>query len=213
MEAAGGARTESTFQGSEIGIKKLMSTSLLGDDTLIVNGSDSLENFPIGIPRLRWDSGYTMLHALGLGSNSTYLNALRSAGQISSRVWSIFWGRMWIDDAIDGSLVLGGYDQEKVIGKNFTAPLDYDDYTGSGGCWTGMKVIVNDIKVNFRDGSDESIFPSNTALSVCLVPQRQLLLEAPNGIADKFEEVTGVNSTGTSYGLHWSARLFDADNL
>lgn len=154
-----------------------------------------------------------MLHALGLGSNSTYLNALRSAGHIGSRVWSIFWGRMWIDEPLDGSLVLGGYDGEKVIGKNYTAPLDYADYTGTGGCWTGMKVIISDIKVNFRDGSDESIFPSNTALPVCLVPQRQLLLEAPNSYVDKFEKITRINHTDISYGLHWSARLFDEDKV
>lgn len=154
-----------------------------------------------------------MLHAMGLGSNSTYLNGLRSAGKIGSRVWSIFWGRMWIDDALDGSLVLGGYDEEKVIGKNYTAPLDYDDFSGPGGCWTGMKVYLSDIKVNFRDGSDESIFPTNTALPVCLVPQRQMLLEAPNGFVDKFESVTGINNTGTSYGLHWSSRLFKADKV
>ncbi|CAM1510624.1 Fc.00g009590.m01.CDS01 [Cosmosporella sp. VM-42] len=213
IAAAGGARTEVTYEGSEIGIKKLISTSLAGTDTLVLNGSDSLTYFPIGIPRLRWDSGYTMLHALGLGSNSTYLNALQSAGDLPSRVWSIFWGRMWIDNPIDGSVVLGGYDEEKVIGKNYTAPLDYDDYTGTGGCWTGMKVIVSDIRLNFRDGSDESIFPSSTALPVCLVPQRQLLLEAPAAYVNKFEEVTGINSTGSSYGLHWSARLFDADHV
>ena len=112
---------------------------------------------------------------------------------------------------IDGSLVLGGYDEEKVIGANYTAPLRYDDYTGTAGCWTGMKVTISDIRVNFRDGSDESIFPSNTALPCCIVPQRQLLLEAPGAYVSSFEEVTGTNHTENSYGLHWSARLIDAD--
>lgn len=211
--AAAGAAHEVDFEGSEKGIKKLVSTSLAGTDTLTLNGSVTLSDFPLGIPRMRWDNGYTMLHPLGLGSNSTYLNALHAAGKIGSRVWSLFWGRMWIDDDIDGSLVLGGYDEEKVIGDNYTAPLDYDDFTGTQGCWTGMKVIVSDIKLNFRDGSDESIFPSNAALPCCLVPQRQLLLEAPLDYVDKFDEVTGINHTDVSYGLHWSARLFDADNV
>ncbi|KAH6867716.1 aspartic peptidase domain-containing protein [Thelonectria olida] len=210
---AGGSTNEATFQGSEVDIKKLVSTSLGGTDNLTVEGSWSLEEFPIGIPRLKWDAGYTLLHPLGLGSNSTYLNALRAAEKVSSRVWSIFWGRMWVKDPIDGSLVLGGYDEEKVIGKNYTAPLVYDDYTGTGGCWTGMKVTVSDIRVNFRDGSDKSIFPSNTALPCCLVPQRQLLLEAPGSYVDKFEQETGFNHTDTSYGIHWSARLFGADKV
>ncbi|RSL57000.1 hypothetical protein CEP51_014314 [Fusarium floridanum] len=210
---AGGATDEVTFQGSEAGIKRLVSTSLAGTDNITLEGAPALEEFPIGIPRLKWDAGYTLLHPLGLGSNSTYLNALRAAGKISSRVWSIFWGRVWIKDPIDGSLVLGGYDEEKVIGRNYTAPLAYDDFSGTSGCWTGMKVTVSDIRVNFRDGSDKSIFPSNTALPCCIVPQRQLLLEAPGAYVGKFEQVTGFNHTETSYGLHWSARLFDADKV
>ncbi|WZH40933.1 aspartic peptidase domain-containing protein [Fusarium acuminatum] len=210
---AGGATDEATFQGSEAGIKKLVSTSLAGTDNITLEGAPALADFPIGIPRLKWDAGYTLLHPLGLGSNSTYLNALRATGKISSRVWSIFWGRMWVKNPIEGSLVLGGYDEEKVIGKNYTAPLVYDDYTGTPGCWTGMKVTVSDIRVNFRDGSDESIFPSNTALPCCIVPQRQLLLEAPGAYVSSFEEVTGFNHTESSFGLHWSARLFDADKV
>ncbi|RSL51171.1 hypothetical protein CEP53_008540 [Fusarium sp. AF-6] len=146
---AGGATDEVTFQGSEAGIKRLVSTSLAGTDNITLEGAPALEEFPIGIPRLKWDAGYTLLHPLGLGSNSTYLNALRAAGKISSRVWSIFWGRMWIKDPIDGSLVLGGYDEEKVIGRNYTAPLAYVDFSGTSGCWTGMKVAVSDIRVNF----------------------------------------------------------------
>ncbi|KAM0427245.1 hypothetical protein ACHAPT_007675 [Fusarium lateritium] len=164
IEGAGGATDEVSLQGSEAGIKKLVSTSLAGTYNITLEGAPALEDFPIGIPRLKWDAGYTLLHPLGLGSNSTYLDALREAGKISSRVWSIFWGRMWAKDPIDGSLVLGGYDEEEVIGKNYTAPLVYDDYTGTLGCWTDMKVTVSDIRVNFRDGSDKSIFPSNTAL-------------------------------------------------
>ncbi|KAF4947653.1 hypothetical protein FSARC_13914 [Fusarium sarcochroum] len=205
---AGGSTDEVSLQGSEAGIKKLVSTSLAGTDNITLEGAPAVEDFPIGIPRLKWDAGYTMLHPLGLGSNSTYLNALKAAGTISSRVWSIFWGRMWVKTPINGSLVLGGYDEEKVIGKNYTAPLVYDDYIG---CWTGMKVTVSDIRVNFRDGSDRSIFPSNTALPCCIVPQRQLLLEAPGAYVSKFEQVTGFNHTDFSYGLHWSARLFDDD--
>ncbi|KAM0553327.1 hypothetical protein ACHAPJ_007340 [Fusarium lateritium] len=208
---AGGSTDEVSLQGSEAGIKKLVSTSLAGTDNITLEGAPAVKDFPIGIPRLKWDAGYTLLHPLGLGSDSTYLNALKAAGTISSRVWSIFWGRMWVKTPINGSLVLGGYDEEKVIGKNYTAPLVYDDYTGTPGCWTGMKVTVSDIRVNFRDGSDKSIFPSNTALPCCIVPQRQLLLEAPGAYVSKFEQVTGFNHTDVSYGLHWSARLFDAD--
>lgn len=212
IREAGGAPEEAAFQGSEHGIKKLVSTSLGAIDTLSLNGSEALEKYPIGIPRLRWDHGYTFLHSLGMGSNSTYLNALRSAGRISSRVWSIFWGRMWIDEPLDGSVVIGGYDSEKVIGENYTSALDYSDIDGTSGCWTGMKVLVRDIQLNYRDGEDRSIFPSNTALPLCIVPQRQFLFEAPTSIYDAFIEATGMKKKGDSFGLHWSAELVDPNN-
>lgn len=207
---AGGAREEASLEGSEKGIGKLMDTSLGATDTLSLDGSDELENFPFATPRLRWDHGYTFLHSLGMGRNSTYLNALKDAGKISARVWSIFWGRMWTDDPLDGSVVVGGYDSAKVIGDNYTEALDYTDASGSG-CWTGMRVIVRDIKLNDRDGFDRSIFPVNTAMPFCIVPQRQLLMEAPGSLLESFEKATGANHTGDSYGLHWSAQLFNED--
>ncbi|KAI9166491.1 hypothetical protein HJFPF1_02593 [Paramyrothecium foliicola] len=209
--AADGAPEEAVFGGSELGIKKLISTGLGGTETFRLDKTDAIQSFPIGIPRLSWDHGYTMLHPLGLGTNSTILSALRDAGQIASRVWSISWGRMWVDEPIDGSLVLGGYDENKVIGENYTAPLIFDHHDSSSGCWAGMKVTVSDIKINFRNGHDESILPPNTALPCCIVPQRQLLLEAPSSYLERFENATLTKIRDVSYGLHWSAQLFDAD--
>lgn len=211
ITSAGGASEELALEGAEKGIKKLLSTSLGALESLTLDGADSLDGFPIGVPRFRWDNGYTFLHSLGMGSNSTYLNALHDAGRIGARVWSIFWGRMWIDEPLDGSVVIGGYDSDKVIGDNYTRPLDYTDFGGSG-CWTGMKVIVRDIQINNRDGSDKSLFPPNTALPFCIVPQRQLLMEAPGNLRSQFEAETGTNYTAESFGLHWSAKIYDKDN-
>ncbi|KAF9877571.1 hypothetical protein CkaCkLH20_04706 [Colletotrichum karsti] len=205
--AAGGASEEITTAGTEAGTKKLISTGVGGADRLDI-GSVTLNKTPIGIPKLRWDNGYTMLHALGLGANSTYLTSLAQAGKLGSRVWSIFWGRMWTtNNNIDGSLVLGGYDSEKVTGKNFTQRLDYSEATG---CWTGMKVTLTDVQVNFRDGIDKSIMPVNNAIPCCIVPHRHMLLEAPSSLVDTFENVTNVKDDGLSFGLHWGARKFDA---
>ncbi|KAK4200412.1 aspartic peptidase domain-containing protein [Triangularia verruculosa] len=205
---AGGAPSELNTRGIELGVSKLLSTSLAGTETL-TSGLNSAKplTMPIGIPRLRWDNGYTMLHAMGMGSNSTFLNALTAAGQLSSRVWSIWWGRMWTEtNAMDGSLVLGGYDQEKVTGRNITLPLDY---TPESGCWTGMKVTVSNLLINFRNGTDVGILPRDSALRFCIVPQRQLLMEAPGSIVDTFQNATKMTSIGTSFGLHWNSRLFN----
>lgn len=116
---------------------------------------------------------------------------------------------MWVDgeDAVDGSVVFGGFDQQKTLGKNYTQPLDFNDITG---CWTGMKVQISKIKLNFRNGDDSDLLPVNTLIDACIVPQRQLLLEAPGSIVKTFEQETGMSNHGRSYGLHWSAYLYDA---
>jgi hypothetical protein len=204
--AAGGASTETDVVGSELGIQSLISTSLIGTDTLQFDGHH-LADFPLGIPRSNWDHGYTILHAMGMGPNSTFLNKLVETGQTASRVWSIFWGRMWVDNPLDGSVVIGGYDEEKVIGQNYTQPLDYNNNTG---CWTGMKVSITGIDLVDRTGNVTSILPPSLTVDACIVPQRQLLLEAPVAIRDTFENVTATRNIGQSFGLHWSAALYDA---
>ncbi|KAK4234449.1 aspartic peptidase domain-containing protein [Achaetomium macrosporum] len=209
LAAAGSATQELGTRGAELGVPELLSTSFAGTE-LFAAGTSNSTAMLIGIPRMRWDNGYTILHAVGLGSNSTYLNALFRSGQIPSRVWSMFWGRMWTGNAatdMDGSLVLGGYDQEKVIGRNVTQPLDYSEDTG---CWTGMKVTVSNVVVNFRNGTDYGIMPRNSAVPCCIVPQRQLVWEGPVDIVDAFETATQMNSTGQSFGLHWGARQYTA---
>lgn len=208
MVAVGGASIETVGYGAETGIADLVSTSLTGSDEFS-SGSINLSEFPIGTPRKNWDHGYTILHAMGMGKNSTYLNSLVQSGKIASKVWSIFWGRMWIDQPLDGQVVLGGYDQEKVIGQNYTQALDFSDSTG---CWTGMKVTISDIELIDRTGSTSSVFPPNFALPVCIVPQRQLLIEAPSSILAAFENKTNTHTTGVSYGLHWLAQLYDETN-
>lgn len=210
LVAAGGANQELGTRGSELGVPKLLSTSLAGTDLFGAGTSKPSDLMPFGIPRMRWDHGYTILHALGLGSDSTYLNTLIKAGQIPSRVWSIFWGRMWSGASdMDGVFVLGGYDKEKVIGRNFTQPLDYSEDTG---CWTGMKVTVSDFLVNFRNGTDVSIMPRNSAVKCCIVPQRHLLWETPSSIVEGFEKATKMNSTGLSFGLHWGGRQYNTSS-
>lgn len=143
-----------------------------------------------------------------MGSNSTFLNSLVQAGTIASRVWSIFWGRMWVDDWLDGSVVLGGYDSELVLGKNYTQALDYSKETG---CWTGMSVTISDIQLNDLNGGDVSILPDHYNLPVCIVPHRQLLIEAPGSIREKFDSATGMKSIGQSTNFHWSAAQYLAE--
>lgn len=208
LVAAGGATQEIPVAE----LSELLSSSLDGQDSLSL-GNANLTSFPIGVPRFNWDYGYTTLHALGLGSNSTFLSSLVDAGQIASRVWSVFWGRMWVpqDDWLDGSIVFGGYDSELTLGENHTAPLDYSDADGIV-CGTGMKVNITEIVLSGRTGTDHTIFPKSIGLPACIVPQRQLLLEGPGSILENFENATGMSNMGVSYGLHWSAQKYLAKN-
>ncbi|GKT45017.1 uncharacterized protein ColSpa_05198 [Colletotrichum spaethianum] len=194
---AGGAPEEITTAGSEAGAKKLISTSLGGKDRLDVGGT-TLSSTPIGIPTLRWDNGYTMLHALGLGASPTCITSLhRLAG---------------LDLESGPSSGVEATTLRKITGKNVTQRLDYSESTG---CWTGMKVTVTDVQVNFRDGNDKSIMPLNTALQCCIVPHRHLLWEAPGSFVDTFENVTNSRDPGVSFGLHCQKlreyRRFDLD--
>ncbi|KAI1018512.1 hypothetical protein LB503_005641 [Fusarium chuoi] len=171
------------------------STSFTGArDIVKAGGSADLDDFPFGIPTSKWDDTYSTLSPLGLGRNSTYLNALRKAGKIGSRVWSIFWGQ-----PLDGSLILGGYDEKKVTGENYTAPLVYGDFDGSDGCWTGMKVTFTDIQINYLGGTN------GTTLQCCIDPANHLLLEAPTPYIRNFESISGLKSNYSSSGLHWNA--------
>jgi hypothetical protein len=210
LMAAGGATQEIGTRGSEPGIPKLLSNSLAGVEWFALSGSNAT-SFPIGIPRIEWDTGFTTMHALGLGSNSTYLNALVAANQIPSRVWSFFWGRTWTRNTdMDGSVVLDGYDEQKVFLDNLTQPLDY---YGENGCWTGMMVTVADIKVNFRDGNERSVMPQNVKVSSCIVPQLQLVWEGPPDIISEFQRVTGIEDGGTVNGFHANARAINASDV
>ena len=207
--AAGGAAKEITTKGTELDVGSLVSTSLGGSDLLTVGDGDggpaAVDIMPIGMPRLNWDHGYTTLHTLGLGSNSTFLINLVKAGKIPSRVWSLFWGRVGGPNTMDGSVILGGYDREKVTGRNYTQRLDYSD---ASGCWTGMKITVSAIEANFWNGANENVLDG--PLSVCIVPQRQHLLEAPSPVLDKFNTVTSMRSNETDEGLQWFDQILSS---
>ncbi|KAF4121435.1 hypothetical protein GMORB2_1842 [Geosmithia morbida] len=152
-------------------------------------------------------------HALGLGPNSTYLNSMRNAGLVASRSWSMYWGREYADDDIDGSIVVGGCDSERMIGDRYTMPLDYDDYENRSGCWTGTKVNISEIILNSHDGSDDTIYSTAEPLSVCIVPQRQLLPEAPGDVFSSSEETTDARPSNISYDLGWDGHVYLEDDL
>ncbi|KAI1088798.1 acid protease [Rostrohypoxylon terebratum] len=207
--AADGAPSEVENEGLDTG--KLISSSRAGTDKLEFKAVDGLADFPVGIPTINWDNGRTMLHAMGMGANSTILNSLYEAGRIGSRVWSIFWGRMWVDDgsAMDGSVVFGGYDQQKTAGIGYTQSLDFSE---NSGCWTGMKVHISGITLHDSYEQDIALLDMGEQLVACIIPQHQLLLNVPWSIAVHLATFIGSEPVNVSWGLHRGAYQFNASD-
>ncbi|KAF2632492.1 hypothetical protein BU25DRAFT_470146 [Macroventuria anomochaeta] len=170
------------------------------EDTLSFGSNTSLSSFGFGVPQQVLPQGfYTSQSQLGLGRNSTFLRALASAGDIGTKAYSIFWGLVGgpADKQTRGSLVLGGLDKSLIGDQNanFTAPLFY----GSR-CSTGMLVTINDILLNWPNGTDMSIFmgSQSAAIQACINPGGT----PPDG-----------KSEGRSFGINFYTMLFDPDNV
>lgn len=179
-------------------------------DNFTLSSNITLGNFPIGIAQADWgEQGYFPQMALGLGSNSTVLNTLKSTGQIASRSWSMFWGRTGAtaNTQIDGNFVFGGYDRAKVTGANYTSSLT----TSKPSCTTELLVTITDMILNFANGTDASLFggTQSSALAACIVPTYPVLMTIPTDpYFNNFESMTGENLPGRSLGLYYYGMLY-----
>ncbi len=182
-------------------------------DILQLNDETALDDFPLGIALNDW--GAQMYHpqaALGLGMNSTLLNNLKDSGKIASRAWSFFWGRDGgsRSSQLDGSLVLGGYDQAKLSGKGYVDSLQ----PSTSPCASQMQVAITDMILNLSNGTNVSIFPGSdsSTLPACIVPDYPVLMTLPlSPYVDNLFEITGGSGKEheRSYGINfWAMRYF-----
>lgn len=114
-----------------------------------------------------------LMNSLGLGTNSTLLNALVTAGNISSRVWSYWDGWTGADsqNQSDGGLVLGGYDAAQTTGNNITIKFTTDPVDlYENDC--NLIVTVRDIQLKYTNGTTTSILGAEKAKTVryCIIP-------------------------------------------
>ena len=162
-----------------------------GKDTLLVNNTLPVPEFPLGIFR---SNGFQ--NTLGLGRNSTLLNALSSAGMIFSKTFSIFqgWTGAQTPFQTDGSLVLGGYDSAKIVGNNVTLPIAVED-----SCVSSLVISVIDYQMNLENGTNVSIIGESrgSAMRACIEPSF-----SPISLSEfiwwAFTNVTGVAEIGRS---------------
>lgn len=119
------------------------------------------------------------------------LTFLKTTGAIGSKSWGFWqgWTGAEASQQLDGSLIIGGYDEAKLTGPNVTLPIQYDD-----SCPGGLLITVTDITMNLKNGSDLSILGAShaSALRVCVNP-------TPSFIGMPYDMWTGfLNNSGST---------------
>jgi hypothetical protein len=169
-------------------------------------------DFPVGIVLADWgEQGYFPMNALGFGLNSSVYRALLSQQRIVSRSVSMFWGLQGPNkhSQLDGTFVIGGYDQAKVSGPNYTMPLAKND----DNCNTKMVVTITDLVLNFANGTDASLFNGthNTALKACVDPSYPVLMTLPLPYFKVFQNFTNQAEHGfnRTFGLPFYSMVYN----
>ena len=181
-----------------------------GTDTLDVNSSLSLPSFPIGVNSEDGD----LFNSLGLGRNSTFLNAMVAKKVISSRTYSFWqgWTGSSANHQLDGSLTFGGYDAAKIADKNITLAM-----TDDVDCLPGTLVYITAITLGFPNGTTASIMgPSRANTMRACISAPYPIMSLPADIWDAFVNATGVvlpvDGIGRSGGINFlGMRISAAD--
>jgi hypothetical protein len=141
---------------------------ITGFDTLSLNSSFSLAQYPFAVPRTD-QIQFLDYSSLGLGKDSSLLTMLRNQGSIASRSFSLFWGEtgMTSEHQMDGNLIIGGIDEAKISGQNYTTKLN----RGSA-CPSGMILSVSDMSLVFPNGTSASIMSGRGQdVNYCVSPE------------------------------------------
>ncbi|KAI4915500.1 hypothetical protein J4E90_003945 [Alternaria incomplexa] len=189
------------------------------EDTLSFGDNTTLSTFGFGVPEQDLNQAFTSQSQLGLGSNSSFLNALLSAGDIGTKAYSMFWGLVGgpVEKQTRGSLVLGGLDRSLITDENdnFTASL----YHG-GKCGTGMVVTIGDILLNWPNGTDVSVFmgSQSAAMQACISPSFAGLMSLPLSYYNNFWSLAGGTppddkTEARSLGINYFTMLFEPNNV
>ena len=187
-----------------------------GVDKLTLTSNISTPKFPFVIDHGRTGHEAFFMNSIGLGHNSSLLNALIATGQIASRTWSIFNGFTGAtsQNQSDGTLVLGGYDAAKTSGDNITinmatAPADIASCEAFG-----MIITVRAMQLKYPNGTLASLLPpsSSTTLRYCIIPNYDYI-SVTNDVWQTFLAMTNTVVTGRSNSpLSWFQMLVSADS-
>lgn len=160
------------------------------EDTLTL-GNATLDSFLVGMPGFGAGEDFVTQPNIGLGRNSTILNALRAAGQIKSRTYSYWWGvnNAVSSRSVDGQLVFGGYDAAKIMGPNITRKLREPTVS----CPSGMYLTITNMILDFPNGTTADML-APTALSACVRLDWPTVVSIPHEpFVARFESLTNTS--------------------
>lgn len=111
---------------------------------------------------------------LGMGNNSTLLNALKAAGRIATRSYSYWYGFAGAPSVArkDGQFVLGGYDAGQIVASsNYTKKVTPVAYN------CNMRVTISNLILNFPNGTNHDLLAGEPTFDACLNPSTPVLLK------------------------------------
>ncbi|KAH0558694.1 hypothetical protein GP486_004657 [Trichoglossum hirsutum] len=177
----------------------------------------TLKDFPLAVSS---DGSTPNFNLLSFGRNSTFFDALISQKRIPSRTWSLFYGLIGDSDdtQMDGNLVLGGFDSEK-IGSDKALVQNVRPTYASAGCGSGMVVTLSDILMTVPNGGTVSILRGSlgTSKDVCLLPAYPVI-NLPGPVWDAFQANAGgdslfVKAASGPYAISRSVGIFPGGML
>ncbi|KAK6430150.1 hypothetical protein LTR95_013701 [Oleoguttula sp. CCFEE 5521] len=175
-------------------------------------GVTTLPQYPLGMPGMEWEVQNHPQGSLGLGRNSTLLTALINAGHIASRSYGLWWGQDGATDnaQMDGTLVLGGYDAAKTMGRNISGQIK----TPTVGCTSGMLLTISDIMMDFPNGTHASIVAPHAPIPACLRNDMSGIMYMPyDPYYYTFEVNAGAGWIRHSIGTEWWTPLYEPSEV
>lgn len=194
----------------EVGLH-IWDNSWIRDDLSV--GDVTLSSFPIGISEMDMGDSSNTQSNIGLGVNSTFISALKDAGEISSRSYSWLEGLSGAtkNAQMHGSNVFGSYDRAKTSGAGYTKELA----APSPDCWSGTSVTLSNVVLPFLNATEGTILGPSTVSACVQFGSTTMLTFAVEPYWNNFEKLTDTERLGVGggNGLTFSSAIYDDDDV
>ncbi|KAK3622056.1 hypothetical protein LTR56_022428 [Elasticomyces elasticus] len=164
------------WNGSEVDEEDSTGSYVYFNDKVSFLSAASVYGFPVVMER--------SISGLPIGSNSSFLLAAVKGGVAPSQVVGLWPGSRSLA-AVDGLMVVGGYDTSRVAGNFTTFPIS--DASSRLPC----PLQVNVTGLTFAGWS---LLNDSDTMTACVEPYKQKFVFTP-AIANYFAQITGQNST------------------